>query len=273
VDDSPLGRRTEYPDRYAPELLFAIPREEGRRAIGIRGSELPFGGVDIWNAYEISWLDPKGKPVVAVGELRFPATSPKIVESKSLKLYLHSLSGTSQASDHEVAQLIVQDLGRVTQAPVAVRLALSQDESVERQVPLFGTCIDGLDVEILTYEPDPSLLANSTEEGTVVHETLHSHLLKSKCPVTDQPDLGNVLVRYRGDRIDPRALLRYVVSFRNHAALHEQCAERMFVEIKESCRPSELTVYARYTRRGGLDINPFRSDHETAPANARRWRQ
>lgn len=238
----PLGRPTAYPDAYAPELLCAVPRAEGRRTIGL-GTALPFRGEDVWNAWELTWLDNLGRPRTATAVLRVPADSANLVESKSLKLYLGSLAMTRFDSPDEVAALIARDLERTVAAPVAVELAPPPAAAAGLVAALPGACIDEEAVACEAYEVDPSLL--SSAPGTPVAETLHSHLLRSNCPVTGQPDFGSVLVRYRGPRIDRGALLRYIVSYRRHCAFHESCIERMFVDIATRCGTERLTVYGR----------------------------
>lgn len=256
--DSPLGRAVSYHDRYAPELLFPIARQPKRDELGLRAASLPFIGEDLWNAYELSWLNPRGKPVVALGRFRVPADSPRLVESKSLKLYLNSLNQTPFESLAVVRETLAADLSAAAGAPVGVEL-----ESLSAQPQrLFGrpegVLLDELDVAIDGYSPQPGLLRTEPDGGEV-EELLFSHLLKSNCLVTGQPDWGMVAVRYAGPRIDREALLRYVVSFRKHDEFHEQCVERIFCDVLTACRPRRLAVWARYTRRGGLDINPFRA--------------
>lgn len=268
--DTPLGRNTPFPDRYAPQMLCALPRREGRDELGIR-EPVPFRGEDIWNAWELTWLDRRGKPVVATAVFRVPADSPNLVESKSLKLYLNSLAMSRFGSHDEVASTIARDLSRTAGSRVGVDLGVGDSAPSGAFAELPGECIDGLDADGDVAEVDPSLLACTG--STEVSEELHSHLLRSNCPVTSQPDMGSVLVRYRGAAIDRRALLRYLVSYRRHCAFHESCVERIFVDIKARCAPERLTVYARYNRRGGLDINPFRSDFEDSAENLRLWRQ
>ena len=268
--NTPLGERSPSPERYAPEVLCAVPRRGGREPLGIR-EPLPFHGEDLWNAWELSWLDPDGKPVVATASFRVPADSENIIESKSLKLYLASLAMGRFATAQEVISLIGDDLSRVAGSRVAVELHPAAFSPAHAFANLPGDCIDGLDAECSAGDVDPSLLTCGA--GGRVAEELHSHLLRSNCPVTGQPDTGSVLLRYRGPAIDRRGLLRYLVSYRRHCAFHESCVERMFMDIKERCAPQQLTVYARYNRRGGLDINPFRSDFEDRAANLRLWRQ
>ena len=268
----PLGKTTDYAAGYDPGLLCPVPRRPKREELGLT-AELPFHGVDIWNAYELSWLDPKGKPVVALGEFRVPCASPNLIESKSLKLYLNSLNQERFAVPGQARERIAADLQQAAGVPVAVTLFAPPAFAGGELAILPGRCIDDLDIEVTTYTLSPQLLAGSADPSRPVAEELHSHLLKSNCLVTRQPDWGSVLVRYRGGRIDPAALLRYLVSFRQHNEFHEQCVERIFVDLKRYCAPERLTVYARYTRRGGLDINPFRSDFEAAVDNLRLPRQ
>ena len=259
LDGSPLGKPTEYPDRYDPSLLFPVSRAEQREAFGLTG-RLPFDGVDLWTAYEITWLDERGKPAVAIGEFRIPAASARIVESKSLKLYLGSFAQEAAASD-EIARRIRADLARVCGADVSV--ALSTAASARWPTTgLPGESLDEIEVATDLYEPDPTSLSS---RGAEVEETLRSSLFRSRCPVTGQPDYGDVMVSYRGARVDRAGLLRYLISFRRHAAFHESCVERMFVDIMERCAPQGLSVYARFMRRGGIDINPFRSNFEREP--------
>lgn len=268
----PLGKSSEYPQYYDAGLLCPVPRSGKRQELGLDGA-LPFTGTDIWNAYELSWLDAKGKPVVAMGEFRFDCASPCLIESKSFKLYLNSFNQARFASPEEVAAVVAADLGRAAGLPVQVRLRGSTAFSAEQFAVLPGRCIDGLDLAIDGYSLDPELLAGAADPGRPVEETLHSHLLKSNCLVTRQPDWGSLLVHYRGPKIDEAALLRYLVSFRRHNEFHEQCVERIFTDLQHYCRPQRLTVYARYTRRGGLDINPFRSNFENFAPNLRLARQ
>jgi 7-cyano-7-deazaguanine reductase len=270
--DLPLGKPTTYRDAYDPGLLCPFPRAPKRSELGLTEA-LPFAGFDLWNAYELSWLTPGGKPVVAMAEFRFPSISPCLVESKSFKLYLNSLNQKCFAGFDAVAALLERDLAAASGAPVTVVLQPLAAYSGTPLVDLPGRCLDDLDVTIEHYALAPELLAGAADPSQTVAETLHSHLLKSNCLVTRQPDWASVLVRYRGPRIDPAALLRYLVSYRNHSEFHEQCVERIFVDLLHHCRPEQLTVYARYTRRGGLDINPFRSNFETDIPNWRLARQ
>jgi 7-cyano-7-deazaguanine reductase len=270
--DLPLGRATLYKADYDPGLLCPIPRQLKRAEIGLV-EELPFHGVDIWNAYELSWLNPRGKPVVAMGEFRIPCESPHLIESKSIKLYLNSYNQTRFDNFESVRALLSQDLGGAAGAPVDVRLIGAAEFADQAFATLPGECLDDLDLAIDDYALDAGLLAGAAEPGPEVAETLHSHLLKSNCLVTSQPDWGSVLIRYQGARLDRTALLRYLISFRQHNEFHEQCVERIFADLMRFCRPRKLTVYARYTRRGGLDINPFRSNFEFEATNLRLARQ
>ncbi len=268
----PLGKHSVYKTEYDPDLLCPFPRQIKRDVIGVTG-DLPFGGYDIWNAFELSWLNLKGKPVVAIGEFHIPCESPNLIESKSFKLYLNSFNQTRFAAFEQVEERMIADLSAAAGAKVRVRLLDSDQFITEQILSLPGICIDDLDIEINEYSLDPSLLEDATDPQQLVTEELHSHLLKSNCLVTSQPDWGSVLIRYHGSRIEREPLLRYLISFRQHNEFHEQCVERIFVDLMRYCRPEKLTVYARYTRRGGLDINPFRSNFETRIANLRLARQ
>ena len=258
AETSPLGQAVAYRDTYAPELLFPIERQLKRDELGIVAGALPFVGEDLWNAYELSWLDARGKPVVALGEFRVPAASPGLIESKSLKLYLNAFNQQRMVSVDEVQSRIAADLSAAAGAEVGVVLMPLATRPQRSAGYPQGECLDALEIAIDTYQPAPELLHAA---GAEVEETLYSHLLKSNCLVTGQPDWGMLVVRYRGPAIDREGLLRYVVSFRAHNEFHEQCVERVFCDIMARCRPHELAVWARYTRRGGLDINPFRASH------------
>ncbi|MDX7674081.1 NADPH-dependent 7-cyano-7-deazaguanine reductase QueF [Aeromonas caviae] len=265
-----LGQQSAYISQYTPSLLQPVPRSLNRDDLGLRG-ELPFQGSDVWTLYELSWLNAKGKPVVAIGEVFVPATSPNLIESKSFKLYLNSFNQTRCDSLEAVQALLVQDLSGCAGAPVSVTL-FTLDQATHQIAQLPGECIDNLDIEVDGYEFDETLLQGAAGRE-IVEETLHSHLLKSNCLVTSQPDWGSVVIHYRGPRLDREKLLRYLISFRQHNEFHEQCIERIFTDLKHFCAPEQLTVHARYTRRGGLDINPFHSDWEPVPANLRLIRQ
>ena len=267
-DGSLLGRAAAYPDRYDPGLLFPIPRAAARAELGLDSAALPFHGHDRWHAYELGWLDARGKPVTATATFLVPADSPNLVESKSLKLYLNSFNGERLDSSDTLRARIQGDLARAAGAPVAMAFGLPPMADGED-----GIDIDGLEIEINRHgPPDPGLLA--ADAGQVVEETLVSALLKSNCPVTGQPDWATLRLAYRGPRIDRAGLLRYIASFRDHREFHEQCVERIFAEVTARCRPDRLSVEARYTRRGGLDINPWRATPGTpAPPAIRDPRQ
>lgn len=271
IDASPLGKPVAYSGQHDARLLHPIPRAPLRAALGI-GEELPFTGVDLWNAYELSWLDSRGKPRVALAELRVPASSPNLIESKSLKLYLGSYAQTRIADSDALRSQLVAELGAAAGAPVTVVLTPAGGAGQPPEV-LAGELIDDLPLDIDAYgPPDPSLIA--VDEERRVDETLVSHLLKSNCPVTGQPDWASLQIRYSGARLERDGLLRYLVSFRAHAEFHEACVERIFVDLVRQARPSKLSVYARYTRRGGLDINPYRTTPGMPlPGNPRTPRQ
>lgn len=269
---SPLGKPTAYRADYAPELLYPIPRQLKRDELGITAASLPFIGEDIWNAYEVSWLNPKGKPVAALATFRVPADSPNLVESKSFKLYLNSFNQTIFADTIAVEATLVRDLSAAAGAPVSAKIEVLSSRPQQSLGYPEGILLDDLDIACDTYQPAPGQLV--AVNGQKVEEILYSHLLKSNCLVTGQPDWAMVVIRYRGKPIDHAGLLRYIVSFRNHNEFHEQCVERIFCDITRQCAPEALSVYARYTRRGGLDINPFRSSGEFPPPdNVREVRQ
>ncbi|MDP5240217.1 NADPH-dependent 7-cyano-7-deazaguanine reductase QueF [Uliginosibacterium sp. 31-16] len=258
-ENSPLGRATDYCSEYAPHLLFPIPRQQKRDELGLQPDSLPFMGEDLWNAYELSWLNPRGKPVVAIGEFRVPAHSPRLIESKSLKLYLNSFNQTRMDNAEAVSATIARDLSGAAGGSVQVLITPLERKPRRAMGYVQGVCLDGQDIEVTQYSPQPDLLrADAARE--VRDEWLFSHLLKSNCLVTGQPDWGTVVIRYSGAALDREALLRYIISFREHNEFHEQCVERIFTDILRQCAPRELAVWARYTRRGGLDINPFRSN-------------
>ena len=268
---NPLGRRTEYPEKYDSGLLFAIARKKGRDALALSGDELPFYGFDLWTAYEVSWLDNQGKPVVKIAEFSLPCNTDHIVESKSLKLYLNSLNQQRFESAAKVAAVMEEDLSNCVNGPVMVDL-FSLDSYARQGVQVMpGKCLDDLVVDVEHYQPDASLLR--LEDGPAVTESLYSHLLKTNCPVTGQPDGASVLIKYTGTPINHESLLAYLISYRNHQDFHEQCVERIFMEILEVCQPGELEVNARYTRRGGIDINPYRSTRMLEPVRLRVSRQ
>lgn len=267
---SPLGHRTSYPDAYDASQLFAVPRAAARAEIGVTGT-LPFTGVDVWNAYELTWLDARGKPRVAIATIEVPASSSCIVESKSVKLYLGSFAQSRFDHSDRVVDAIARDVSAAVGEPVRVALRDVAADAGHAIGNLAGESLDELPVDCAAYEIDASLLASS---GDVVRETLHTHLFRSVCPVTGQPDYGSVQIDYRGPRIDRASLLRYLVSYRRHAGFHEHCVERIFVDIRARCGAESLAVLARFTRRGGVDINPFRADSGTPwPRNIRTPRQ
>ena len=272
-DGSPLGKPSTYVTQYDPSLLFPIARQGKRDELGLKGT-LPFYGVDIWNAYEVSWLNLRGKPQVAIATVSVPADSPNIVESKSFKLYLNSFNQTRLAGKDALLELLRADLSAGFGSPVQISLTLPEDFGKFHMGELDGLLLDRLDIEVDDYTPDPSLLKANFDE-VPVEETLLSHLLKSNCLVTGQPDWGSVQIRYAGAQIDQEGLLRYLIGFREHNEFHEQCVERIFIDILTQCKPQKLAVYARYTRRGGLDINPWRSNFSTGkpPVNLRNARQ
>jgi 7-cyano-7-deazaguanine reductase len=255
ADRSPLGKSVAWPDRYDASLLFPIARAIGREQLGLPGESPPFIGFDLWSAYELAWLDARGKPCVGMAELRVPADSPNLIESKSLKLYLNGFAHARIASVEALRERIAADLSNAAGAGVAVTPLHVMDALPIRE--LDGDCIDALDIATDDYgPPNPQHLRIDEYRDD---ETLVSHLFRSNCPVTGQPDWASVQLRYLGPRIDREGLLRYLVSFRTHDGFHEQCVEHIFRDVMVHCRPDALSVYARYTRRGGLDINPWRA--------------
>ena len=272
-EHSPLGKTSAYRTDYAPELLFPIPRQGKRDELGLNGT-LPFFGVDIWNGYELSWLNLRGKPQVAVARFAIPAESPNLIESKSFKLYLNSFNQTKLAGPDALKMLLQQDLSAAAGASVHVTLTMQEDFAKLEMGELEGQLLDRLDIDVDNYSPQPETLKANFDE-LPVEETLVSHLLKSNCLVTGQPDWGSVQISYYGPQIDQESLLKYLIGFREHNEFHEQCVERIFTDILRQCKPQHLTVYARYTRRGGLDINPWRTNFSSArrPSNLRNARQ
>lgn len=255
---NPLGKHTAYKDQYDASLLFPIARDESWARAGKERYAVPFYGLDVWNAYEVSWLNLKGKPVVCLAEFRLPADTPFLIESKSFKLYLNSYNQTAFEHPEAVRAQMAADLSQAAGGPVSVVFHPLDMRFVEAPQ---ARCIDELDIDVQHYQPQADLLhcAAGTFQGWLV-----SHLLKSNCPVTGQPDWGSVYIYYRGQTIDEAALLAYIVSLRQHQGFHEQCCEQIFQDISLHCQPEELTVYTRYVRRGGLDINPFRSSNPQA---------
>ncbi len=277
-ENSLLGKAASYTDRYAPTLLFPLPRATKREEVGI-GATLPFMGADLWTAFELSWVNARGKPQVAIAHITVPCESPNIIESKSFKLYLNSFNQTAFDSAEAVQTRLREDLseaawrGAERRGTVGVKVLLPAQWPQERVNVLDGLSLDRLDVECRHYQPAPELLRADASQPQV-EEVLTSDLLKSNCLVTGQPDWGSVRIAYTGAPIDQAGLLQYLVSFRQHNEFHEQCVERIFMDVWARCRPTRLSVYARYTRRGGLDINPWRTSHpQMPPANVRTARQ
>ncbi|MEW9797659.1 NADPH-dependent 7-cyano-7-deazaguanine reductase QueF [Alteromonas sp. CYL-A6] len=269
-DNLTLGKTVTYEAHYNPALLQGVPRSLSRDTLSLSPTALPFDGVDIWTGYELSWLNPKGKPQVAILECSVPVSTPNLIESKSFKLYLNSFNQTAFDSVDDVSATLQRDLSQCAGGNVTVSVHQPSSFGALKMIEPDGIVIDDEDVEITQYQPDASLLATLSED---TGETLVSHLLKSNCLITSQPDWATVQIRYQGPRIDRAALLKYLISFRQHNEFHEQCVERIFCDILAHCKPEKLTVNARYTRRGGLDINPFRSNFETPYANHRLARQ
>lgn len=272
-ESSPLGKPAAYQTEYDPSLLFPITRQQKRDELAITGT-LPFFGMDIWNAYELSWLNLRGKPQIAIATIMAPADSPNIIESKSFKLYLNSFNQTRLAGTDALLELLRADLSAAFGMPVQIALQTPDMFANLKMGELNGLSLDRLDIEVDDYQPNVGLLTTDATESPV-EEKLVSHLLKSNCLVTGQPDWGSVQIHYVGTPINQEGLLKYLVGFRNHNEFHEQCVERIFMDILRACRPQKLAVYARYTRRGGLDINPWRSNFTTGqrPANLRNARQ
>ncbi len=267
ADVVPLGKKSAYPKTYDSNLLVAVPRSLNRDKLHL-GTKLPFCGYDLWTAYEISWLNKNGLPQVAVARISYPCTTRSIIESKSFKLYLNSMNYHRFTSESDFTHTVRKDLAEallcdVSDISVSLAKVGQSDQyepaSIVHVVDTAFSCIDDRDeLSDFVYDYAPELLQDSTDKN-IVSENICSHLLKSNCLITGQPDWGSVMISYQGPRINKEALLRYIVSFRNHNEFHEMCVERMFCDIMKYCKPSELTVYARYTRRGGLDINPLRS--------------
>ncbi len=271
MSDNPLGKPTSYVSTYTPELLFPIARKTKREELQL--SSVNFVGQDIWNAYELSWLNARGCPQVAIGEFRFDAASDYIVESKSLKLYLNSFNQSVFDSIEKVSELIAQDLAEACGALVSVKLYPPHEFAQMAVSQMDGELLDNLETSFIDYSYNPETLAHSVSSTDLVEEVLVSHLLKSNCLITSQPDWASIQIRYYGKRIDREKLIKYLVSFRSHNEFHEQCVERIFSDLNHYCKPEKLTVYARYTRRGGLDINPWRSNFESTIDNIRLARQ
>lgn len=267
-----LGKETQYHEQYNAELLQGVPRSLNRDALSLNAENVPFHGGDIWTLYELSWLNNKGLPQVAIGHVELDATSENLIESKSFKLYLNSFNQTRFDNWEAVEKILRQDLTSCAKGSVNLSLYPLSHFTSQPIIDFAGECIDNQDIEINNYQFDTQWLNQSTTD-IFVEETLVSHLLKSNCLITNQPDWGSVMIQYKGKKIDREKLLRYLVSFRQHNEFHEQCVERIFNDIMQLCSPETLTVYARYTRRGGLDINPWRSNCEFVPENGRLARQ
>ena len=269
----PLGKPTAYRDHYDPSLLQGVPRALNREPLGLSAQAPGFHGADIWTLYELSWLNAKGVPQVAVGEMTLDAASRNLIESKSFKLYLNSFNQTRFDDWAAVRETLIRDLARCADGDVGLALFRLSEVSAGTLADFEGECIDEQDIRIDDYTFSNEWLRHAADDAAEVSETLVSHVLKSNCLITHQPDWGSVQITYRGPRIDREALLRYLVSFRHHNEFHEQCVERIFTDLTHFCHPSRLSVYARYTRRGGLDINPWRSNTAFTPAKSRLARQ
>ena len=274
-----LGQQSAYPNQYDPSLLFPIARSDNRSSLGLNSqSTPPFFGVDIWNAYELAWLNLKGKPQIALAEFIIPADSPNMIESKSFKLYLNSLNQHCFADFAVVKTCLQHDLSQVLGTGLQVRLVqpceITSNKKMAPIEELGGQLLDRLDIEVNSHQSADLLLLKADHTSAPITQTLVSHLLKSNCPVTGQPDWASVQIQYQGRPIDEEGLLRYLIGFRQLGEFHEHCVEKIFCDIKIQCQPEKLSVYARYTRRGGLDINPFRTDFNAAwPNNIRHARQ
>ncbi|WGE43165.1 NADPH-dependent 7-cyano-7-deazaguanine reductase QueF [Actinobacillus equuli] len=267
-----LGQKTEYKSEYDPTLLQPVPRKLNRDGLGITEQQPFYRGADVWTCYELSWLNENGLPQVAIADVAIDFRSENLIESKSFKLYLNSFNQTKFASLEQVEQTLAKDLSQCASGQVSVKVYKLSAYTQQPIVDFAGECIDEQDIQIDSYEFSNEHLAG-VAEGEVVEETLVSHLLKSNCLITSQPDWGSVQIHYIGKKLNREKLLRYLVSFREHNEFHEQCVERIFTDLMQFAQPEKLTVYARYTRRGGLDINPFRSNFESVPQNLRMARQ
>ena len=267
-----LGQKTEYASQYDRTLLQPVPRALNRNGLGITQNQPFIIGADIWTAYEISWLNEKGLPQVAIADIYLDYQSQNLIESKSFKLYLNSFNQSKFTDFNAVQQTMQRDLIECAQGDVKVRLNPVAVYDAQKIEHLQGDCIDEQDIEITSYEFNANWLKDCVSDE-IVEEKLVSHLLKSNCLITNQPDWGTLHIHYVGKKINHEKLLRYVISFRQHNEFHEQCVERIFCDLMHYAKPEKLTVYARYTRRGGLDINPFRSNFENLPENLRLARQ
>lgn len=272
LKDLTLGKKVIYTDKYDASLLQSVPRILGRKSLDIFDDKIDFQGDDIWNLYELSWLNTNGLPQVALGHMILNANSINLIESKSFKLYLNSFNNTKFTSWDEVRKTMEHDLSKCAQGEVEVRIYPLGSQPDNEICSFSGECIDNQNIKIERYDFDSEILKNSTSDE-IVQETLFSDLLKSNCLITNQPDWASIQISYKGPKISREALLKYIISFRNHNEFHEQCVERIFFDIQKNCSPLELTVYARYTRRGGLDINPWRSNTFFIPVMTRLHRQ
>lgn len=262
MNDIPLGKEVPAPLTHDPSVLYPVKRQK---------RDFTIYGFDIWRAYELSWLNAKGKPVVAILECIYPVESQNIIESKSLKLYLEGISNTIFESSNVLQETIRQDLSAVLSTPwLSINLIKQKDfQSISWQTTLKGSCLDTLDIEVATYHRDPSVLHT---EDSYANETLYSDLLKSYCPITHQPDWGSVVIEYQGRRISHTSLLQYVISYRNHTGFAEDCCEQIFTDIQTKCHPEHLRISLWYLRRGGIDINPVRSSYPLKPDTVQKWR-
>jgi 7-cyano-7-deazaguanine reductase len=271
ADETVTRSEPGYVTTYTPSLLQSISRQDQRQSLGITPDDLPFRGIDTWNAYEFTWLGLKGKPEVAVAQFQIPCKSPDLIESKSLKLYLGSYSGTKFNNKNEVISTLESDLTLAARAPVSVTLMNPEQIRNEGIGMLPGTSLDNLDVEISEYYWNPDFL--EVESDTIVRESLYTHLFKALCPMTGQPDIASVHIQYNGNPISHEGLLKYLVSYREHAEFGEQVTERIFIDIMNRCSPDRLGVSTRFSRRGGIDINSHRMHQESLPIDTRLWRQ
>ena len=272
---SPLGRRVDAPQQRDPGVLFPIARAQSRAELGLGTNALPFTGTDIWNAYELSWLDARGRPRVAIAELRVACESPNLIESKSLKLYLNGYAQMRFEGAQALRALIARDLSEAAGARVEVALVEASEFGSQKMMELSGASLDELEIDIGDYGPPQADHLLVTTHARQIEEALVTQLFRSNCPVTGQPDWASLQIRYTGAPIDHAGLLRYLISYRNHCGFHEACVERIFMDITARCAPRALSVYARFTRRGGLDINPWRATpgFGTMPPNLRGARQ
>jgi len=269
--ENPLGKQIDSPQKYSPAVLHAIARSGYRESAGI-GSKLPFQGEDVWTCYELSWLNNTGMPRVAALSIRVPCTSVCLVESKSLKLYLNSFSQEAIESGAQLCEIITQDLNRLLKTRVQIKLMKLQNIP-PANTDLPGICLDDIEISISQYTRRPELLSSRQIGTQTVEEVLHTHLFRSLCPITAQPDFASLMLSYSGTHISHASLLEYLVSYRNHAAFHESTVEQIYLDVMKYCKPEKLSVFARFTRRGGIDINPFRSSNEATAPEGRLSRQ